>query len=438
MKRTLWLGWAMTAMLLLAPCRGAADEPRYSLDYKSARVEDVLRALTAQAGLGMVSSGSLDGTVTLRLKDVTFDEAMRHLADASGIAYSRHGDVLTVNPRSVESRTFRLHYVSAAAAKEAVARLLGPTGTVDVFNGAAKDDLGRAVGMSPANALLVRDNAARLEEVAGVLAALDRKPRQITIEARLVEVTLSDDEKLGIDWQIAASMSGAAAPITFPFDKNNTGGSFTPTPNTNAGTGGASPEFPPGQLFPYASKSDFTFGRLSASEFRVALQFLSGRTNTNLVSTPKVTTLENVPATILIGQVVPIALYQNSLQTGALQLSGYEEKQVGMRLAVNPRVCGDGSILMGVHPEISEIIEWRGQYNERPVTSTREANTEVIVRDGETIVIGGLVRELKTVETSKVPLLGDIPLLGELFKHRSTTKQKVDLVVFITPHLLPE
>jgi type IV pilus assembly protein PilQ len=437
MKRILWLGWAVPALLALAPCRGAADEPRYSLDYKGARVEDVLRALTAQAGLGMVSSGTLEGTVTVRLKDVTFEEAMKHLADASGIAYVRRGNVLSVNPKGVEARTFRLRYVSATAAKEPVARLLSPQGTVDVFNGAAKDDAGRTVGMSPANVLLVRDNEARLDEVASVLATLDRKPRQVTIEARLVEVTLNDDEKLGFDWQLSAHVSGGAVPTTFPFDKGSTGGSFTPTPNTNPGTGGIAPTFPPGQLFPYADKSDFTFGRLSASEFRIAMDFLSTRANTNLVSTPKITTLENVPATVLIGTVVPIAIYQNSLQTGVLQLSGYEEKQIGMRLAVNPRVCADGSILMSVHPEISEIVEWRGQFEERPVTSTRDANTEVIVRDGETVVIAGLVRELTLEQTSRVPLLGSIPLLGELFKHRHTQKQKVDLLVFVTPHLMP-
>jgi type II secretory pathway component GspD/PulD (secretin) len=243
---------------------------------------------------------------------------------------------------------------------------------------------------------------------------------------------------MGLDWHIGGSLSGAAVPITFPFDKHNAGGSFTPTGNTTAGTGGASPTFPPGQMFPYAQAGDFTFGRLSAAEFKVALDFLSSRTNTNLVSTPKIATLENVPATILIGQVVPIALYQNSIQTGALQLSGYDEKQVGMRLAVNPRVCADGTILMTVHPEISEIVEWRGQYNERPVTSTREASTEVIVKDGETVVIGGLVRELVTEQTSRVPLLGSIPVLGELFRHHYNSKQKVDLVVFVTPHLLPE
>ncbi|HVP38721.1 MAG TPA: secretin N-terminal domain-containing protein [Candidatus Saccharimonadales bacterium] len=437
MRRLVWLGWAVAA-LALGAAGAAADEARFTLDYKGARVEDVVRALTAQAGLGMVTSGSLPGTVSLHLRDVTFEEAMRHLADATGICWARHGEVVTINPQSLQARTFPLRYVNAAAAREAILKLLGPQGTADVFTGTVKDDPSHTVSLSPSNALLVRDNEDRLAEIARVLAELDRKPRQVSIEARLVEVTLGRDEKMGLDWQIAAHASGAAMPFTFPFDKKAAGGNFTPTPNTNAVTGGATPQFPQGEVFPYANPSDFTFGRLSTSEFRVALDFLSSRTNTNLVSTPKITTLENRPAQILVGTVVPIAVYQNSQQTGVLMLSGYEEKQIGIRLSVNPRVCGDSTILMTVHPEVSEILEYRGQFNERPVTSTREATAEVMVRDGETMVIGGLVREMDTQTVSKVPLLGDIPLLGELFKHHTISKEKVDLVVFVTPHLIPE
>ncbi|MBI5836065.1 MAG: hypothetical protein HZB25_02360 [Candidatus Eisenbacteria bacterium] len=438
MRRTSWLGFALAAAVMIVAAGAGAEEPRFTVDYKSARVEDVLRALTAQAGLGLVCSSAPAGSVTLHLKDVTFEEAMGHLADATGIAYARAGSVVTVNPVSVETRSFPLKYVNASAARELVTRLLGPQGSVDVFTGSTKDDLGKTVALSPANALLVRDNAPRLLEIGKMLALIDRKPRQVTIEARLVEVTLNDDEKFGIDWQVAAHVSGAAMPTTFPFEKNAAGGSFTPTPNTSSGTSGGAPPFPPGEAFPYADKGDFTFGRLSTSEFRVALDFLSSRGNTNLVSTPKITTVENKVATILVGSVVPIAIYQNSLQTGVLQLAGYDEKQIGIKLSVSPRVCAEGTILMTVHPEVSEITEYRGQFNERPVTSTREASTEVMVKDGETLVIGGLVRELVTRTTTKVPLLGDIPLLGELFKHRHNTKQKVDLVVFITPHLLPE
>ena len=159
---------------------------------------------------------------------------------------------------------------------------------------------------------------------------------------------------------------------------------------------------------------------------------------TNLVSAPKITTLDNQEAEIIVGTVVPIARYENSVQTGALQISGYDEKKIGVRLLVTPHVGPDSSMILTVNPEISEIVEYRGQFNERPVTSTRSATTQVEVRSGETVMIGGLIRTVDTKIERKVPILGDIPLLQYLFRHKATTRQKVDLMIFITPHLLEE
>ena len=109
-----------------------------------------------------------------------------------------------------------------------------------------------------------------------------------------------------------------------------------------------------------------------------------------------------------------------------------------MRLLVTPHVGPDSSMILTVNPEISEILEYRGQFNERPVTSTRSATTQVEVRSGETVMIGGLIRTIDTKIERKVPILGDIPIVQYLFRHKATTKQKVDLMIFITPHLLDE
>jgi len=116
--------------------------------------------------------------------------------------------------------------------------------------------------------------------------------------------------------------------------------------------------------------------------------------------------------------------------------SGYDEKKIGVRLLVTPHVGPDSSMILVVNPEISEIVEYRGQFNERPVTSTRSATTQVEIRSGQTVMIGGLIREVNLKVERKVPILGDIPILNFLFRHKTTTKQKVDLMIFITPHLL--
>jgi len=257
----------------------------------------------------------------------------------------------------------------------------------------------------------------------------------VAIEAKLVETVLGDDEKLGVDWQLRASAKGAVLPTTFPFPKTAGSGDFTAEPNPNSQVGGVGPAFPPGQNFPYPSTSDFTFGKLSFQEFAVALDILKQTSSTNLVSAPNVTTLDNQQAEIVVGTVVPIALYERLKETGTLEVIGYEEKKIGVRLLVTPHAADDSSMVLSVNPEISEIIEYRGQFNERPVTSTRSASTQVVMKSGETIMIGGLISSPDRKIVRKVPILGDIPLLGYLFRNKSVTKDKVDLMIFITPHI---
>jgi general secretion pathway protein D len=134
--------------------------------------------------------------------------------------------------------------------------------------------------------------------------------------------------------------------------------------------------------------------------------------------------------------VVPIAKYERLKETGTLEIIGYDEKKIGVRLLVTPHFAEDSTMILSVSPEISEIVEYRGQFNERPVTSTRSAVTQVVVRSGETIMIGGLIKTVDLQIVRKVPILGDIPLLGYLFRHKTIQRQKVDLMIFVTPRLL--
>ena len=122
----------------------------------------------------------------------------------------------------------------------------------------------------------------------------------------------------------------------------------------------------------------------------------------------------------------------------ALQLSGYEEKKVGIRLVVTPHVGPDSTMLLAVSSEVSQITEYRGQFDERPVTSTRSATTQVEVKSGETVMIGGLIGNTDMKTERKVPFLGDIPVIRNFFRHTTMSKQKVDLMIFITPHLIEQ
>lgn len=406
-----------------------------SFNFREARIQDALRLIANQYGYSLVVGKETGGMLTASLNNVTFEEAMRYVAEATGCEYTFQGKVLLVNPAALESRVFPLSYLDPGAASEAVHKVMSDRGQAHPFSGRTKEGgAGQATAFS--NALIVTDTSARLAQVARVLALMDVRPKLIAIEAKLVETTLGKDEKLGVDWQIRASAKGAVLPTTFPILKNTGNGEVTGTPNPNTQVGGIGSAFPPGQNFPYTTRDDYVFGKLSFQEFNVALDILKQSSNTNLVSAPKITTLDNQEAEIIVGTVVPIARYEHLTQTGALQITGYDEKKVGVRLLVTPRVGPDSTMILSVNPEISEIVEYRGQFNERPVTSTRSATTQVEVKSGETVMIGGLIRTVDMSIERKVPILGDIPLLRYLFRHKSTTKQKVDLMIFITPHLL--
>jgi type II secretory pathway component GspD/PulD (secretin) len=432
----------MAIVAALIACLGAGPSgakaegttPVATFNFKDARVDDAIRLVAHQFGLNVVIGKGLGGTLTATLAGVTFEQAMRYVGEATGCDYTVDEGVLVVNPAGLQSRVFALHYVDPVAAAGAVEKVLGEGGSVQPYSGRGLRPGAEATALS--NALIVTDTSARLNRVERVLAQLDVRPTLIAIEAKLVETTLGSDEKMGVDWQVRASAKGAVLPTTFPFPKDAGSGSMTGTPNPNNQVGGVGAAFPPGQTFPYPGTGEYTFGKLSFQEFNVALDILKQSATTNLVSAPTITTLDNREAEIIVGTVVPIAKYERLKDTGTLEITGYDEKKVGVRLLVTPHVGPDSTMLLLVNPEISEIVEYRGQFNERPVTSTRSAMTQVAVKNGETVMIGGLIKTVDMTIVRKVPLLGDIPLLGVFFRHKTVSKQKVDLMIFITPRMI--
>ena len=426
---------ALGIVACLAAPWGAWGEPAptASFNFHGARGSDALRVVATQFGYSVVMGAEVGGAITANLNEVTLEQALEYVSQATGCEYVLRGNVVLVNPSAPTSRVFSLRYLSPAAAAEAVSKMLSEQGSAEPFTGMGTKQA--APGGAMSNALIVTDTAARLERVAQVIQSMDVRPRQVSIESKLVETVLGVDERLGFDWQLRATAVGATLPTTFPFPKDQGSGPFTGTPNPNSPIGGGGPAFPPGETFPYVNPSDFKFGKLSFEEFSVAMEILKQQSNTNLVSAPQVTTLDNQQAEIIVGQVVPIAIYEHAELAGTLLLSGYEEKKIGVRLVVTPHFADDSTMVITVSPEVSQILEYRGQFNERPVTSTRSATTQIVIKSGETIMIGGLISSLDRKIVRKVPILGDIPLLGYLFRHKTVSKDKVDLMIFITPHI---
>lgn len=186
------------------------------------------------------------------------------------------------------------------------------------------------------------------------------------------------------------------------------------------------------------AEGSFTLGSISYSNFSATLKALNTKTETTLIASPSIATLDGEEANIIIGDKVPIPTYERNAETGSLEITGYEEVNVGVLLAVTPIINNDNTITMKVHPEVSEITGYTGPNNERPVISTREVTTLFTVENGKTMVLGGLTRELVVNTTRKVPFLGDIPLLGKVFTYRDDSNQRRELLIFITPRILDE
>lgn len=263
------------------------------------------------------------------------------------------------------------------------------------------------------NALIATGTDDHLRLIETWLEKLDTQTLQVLIQAMIVEVTLTDDQNLGINWSMLTPSRGSTKTVE---DENKL------DINLNPDSGGGT----------------FKFGTLSTEQFNAVLQTLKTITNLRLVSNPTITCVNGEQASIIVGTVVPIAKYSVNKTTGSWEIAGYDEKKIGINLEVTPVINHDGFITLDVHPKVENITDYRGQFNERPVTTTREATTKVLVRDKETLVIGGMVQENITTTEAKIPFIGDIPIVGSLFKRTKVAKEKKETMVFITPHVISE
>ncbi|MFA6384545.1 MAG: secretin N-terminal domain-containing protein [Candidatus Omnitrophota bacterium] len=401
------------------------------LEFREVDIKDILRQLSKQYDLNIVFSESVKGLVTVQLANVTIEQALDSVVTINGFAYTKKGNVYKVTSQDEASREgkqtklFRLNNADAVKLKETLTKMLSPEGVIEA-------DV-------RSNAIMVTDTISAINRIEAMIPSLDELTAQVLIEAKLIETSLTDTEKLGIDWTTTITASGAARPITFPFDAGQkTGSTFFQSKNPTA------TDLASNYGFPYASASNFTLGTLDFTSFQAVLNFLRTRTKTKLVASPRIVTVNNQKAKINVGQVIPIATYERNDSTGSWEITGWEQQNVGVNLEVVPQISPDGHIKLQLKPEVSNIIDYIGEgQNQRPITSSRTAETEVIVKDGETVVIGGLVKEKESSTVKKIPFLGDLPFIGKLFSNKdigseTEPKEKTDLLIFVTATILKD
>lgn len=411
----------------------------------------VLQMLSIQSQKNIIASKSVSGTVNADLYDVTFYEALSSILNANGYGYREKGNFIYVYTfeelkaiedaeRKMVHRVFHLNYLNSADASVFLQPFLSEKGSIAI-NGETEPGFqpditdGGADSFAFSATLVVTDYEENVKEIEGVLQELDTRPRQVMVDATVLQTVLTEDNAWGVDFSLLGDLdfSDLTAPGT-PVDSLITGsgtGGFQPSDNTaQAGQTSVGRTGEAGGL---------KIGVVS-NDISVFLRVLDETTDTTVVSRPKVLALNRNRGEILVGRKIG---YLSTTSTETSTTQTVEFLDTGTQLIFRPFVSNDGFIRMELKPSVSEgIIRTVTGNNGDPVTIpdeiTQELTTNVVVRDGETIILGGLFKEETSLGRRQVPLLGDIPLIGAAFKGQDDSSERSEIMFLITPTILED
>ncbi len=416
---------AYLVVLLLALPAYANDmlnKGSITLELEDVPLVSVLNMIASQNRLNLVISGDVKGNITMRLENVDVATALDAVLTANGYNYFLRDDIIVVKTAEtdaageLDSRLLTLKYLDPITAKKALESRISTKGKIVILDKAQQGATG--VATYQANRLLVTDYPNLLESLVALVEAMDVPERTILIEAKIIETTLDTKSNLGIAWpsQMTANLTGAET------------SSETTDNNTNGNAGFYNP-----------ADGRWTWGKLSVTELSLVLNALNQDGNSRLVSDPRITTLENHEAEFKFETVIPIQTVNRFTEGAATSdIVTFEDKEVGISLKVTPRINENGQITMDVAPKVEDIIGYAGPTdNQKPITASRSIQTRVTVADGETVALGGLIKENNIETIQRVPLLGHIPIIGRLlFSNKKVEKTSTDLLILITPHIL--
>jgi type IV pilus secretin PilQ/predicted competence protein len=380
-----------------------AVRQRVNLNLEEAGLLDALKLIIAPQGLNLVLGSGVEGTVTVQLNNVTFEEAMRSVLAVNGLTYFqqnntvyviREAEAVQVAPDllSLDVETFEINYAPLTEMQTIIESFLSPAGKLLI---------------SPTmSTLVVEDTPSNLGSIGALVESLDVPPRQVLIRAHIVDVTLDDDTALGIEWDYLKASDVVSDAVDMDA-------------SATLKTEGFSPTLSEGLFFSFAT-----------SGFEAFLDALQQRTAAEVLASPTVLALDGKQAEIIIGSKLGFRLLTTS-PTGQT-METIEFLDVGTQLTLTPHIGDDGLVVMDVHPEVSDGVIDQGL----PSETTTETTTSLIVQDGTTILIGGLIRHREEHTRSQVPILGSIPVLGYLFRKSTATDVRSEVLVGITPYVV--
>lgn len=492
-------GWAMLVLFVLAisPLSVSAEDKveersgRVTLNVQNTDIVLVLDAFSQQTGMSIVIGKDVTGTVTARLKDVEWDKALDALLKANGFGYERSGNIITVLPidkmqdmsstQPLRSQVFKLRYRDAGDIKPVIASQLSPRGKLESVEetgqkgwdfgsfGAAGSAAQTASGGSGAassvsrsykgtgerrsrsKTLVVTDIPAALERVEQIIASLDVLPQQVMITARFMEINRDRLKDIGLDVATGSTGTSTAAVETVSVNKNGAGQTQTAAGAQSLGGLAAPAAFNAlssgiTKASPFNTGLSLLFRKLTGSQFEILMHALEEDVHANVLSAPSIVTLDNQEANILVGTQYPIltsSVAGTSATTTVTSLDYYQD--IGVQLRVVPQIAGDDRINMIIHPAVTSFNSTLSSrspegttLSEYPILVTREAETQILMKNGETVVIGGLMKDVKTKGVHQVPGLGSIPVLGWLFRRETNDVEKIELLIFITAEIVGE
>jgi type IV pilus assembly protein PilQ len=439
------------------PARQGYTGEKLSLNFQNVEVRAVLQVIADFTGLNIITSDTVTGNLTLRLKDVPWDQALDIILQSKGLDMRKTGNVVWIAPRDelatkeklaleaqsqiadlepTQTESFQLNYAKADLFQKmlvtAVATPGAPPQRILSRRGSAVADL-------RTNTVFVQDTPARLAEVRRLAAAIDKPVRQVMIESRIVEASDNFSRNLGIRLGYHDNSGNGAG-----FPTNGSTLRVLPGANLNDTT------FHSGQLATTPTLNDFTNVNLPAPNIggfnpgafslilfnqahnrflNLELSALQADGRGKIISSPRVITADKIEASIEQGTEIP---YQQATSSGATAVSF---KKAVLSLSVKPQITPDDNIIMElkVHKDSVGQVTQSG-----PSIDTKQISTEVLVENGGTVVIGGIYTQEERSTTTKVPVLGDLPYVGFLFKNNQKVDNRSELLIFITPKIIKE
>lgn len=428
---------------------------RYTLVMAGADARELFLSLAKENDFNLVLSPEVSGTVTMDIKEATAPEIMEEVCGLLGCRVELSGKTVRILPEKRATRIYRMDYLLTTRAGSGSLTASTSTGGGSTSTGGASASPGgssgggesesrntintdekfdlwagileevqsllsggdaRVVVNRAAGTLAVTDFQANLDRVSDYLGVLESRMRNgVVIETKILEVTLDDQTQYGINWTALPDLSGLSL-------SGGLSGGATARQALSAGT------------------TSFQVG-IAGSRFNAVIDALAQQGQINVLSAPKVSTLNNQKAIIRIGRqdVFFRAVVTPATTTSAAFVTFTPDTITeGIILSVTPQIGRDGKIMLAIHPTITEKVGEASapDGNTAPIVDVRETNTMVAVQDGDTVFIGGLMQERTQEIVKSVPLLGDIPFLGAFFRNTDQKKKKTELVILITPRTL--